>query len=130
MITLKQQIIYLFILATPIASIAWSVTHEELFKELQEHCKKQCKTGRNIIRCKFFYMLTCEYCFSHYITVLFLMISKFHMLFNDWRGYLIAGFALVWIANIYMNIFALLRINLKKDRVEANIKEEELKEKS
>jgi hypothetical protein len=33
-----------------------------------------------------------------------------------WRGYIIAFFSLVWIANIYMGLFALIRIYLKKER--------------
>ena len=49
------------------------------------------------------------------------------MVFNDWRGYLVAGFSLVWVANIYMSIFGRLRIDIKKDRLDANLKEEELK---
>jgi hypothetical protein len=35
-----------------------------------------------------------------------------------WRGYLIAFFALVWMANIYMSIFARLRLDIKRERVE------------
>jgi hypothetical protein len=34
---------------------------------------------------------------------------------QDWRGYLLAGFALVWIANIYMNVYALIRQAIKKE---------------
>jgi hypothetical protein len=37
---------------------------------------------------------------------------------NDWRGYLIAGFALVWKANMYMGIFLLLRQSIKKEKAE------------
>ncbi len=37
---------------------------------------------------------------------------------NDWRGYVIAGFALVWIANIYMSFFGFLRQNIKKEITE------------
>jgi hypothetical protein len=49
------------------------------------------------------------------------------LLYDDWRGVLIAGFALVWIANVYMSLFGRVRIDLKKDKLEANLKEEELK---
>lgn len=47
---------------------------------------------------------------------------------DDWRGYLIAGFALVWVANFYMSIFALLRTDLKKERLEAELEEKKAKE--
>ncbi len=35
----------------------------------------------------------------------------------DWRGYLIGGFALVWIANMYMSIYAFIKVDIKKERV-------------
>jgi len=75
---------------------------------------------------KFFYLFTCEYCFSHYVTILFLFITRFHLLLFDWRGYIIAGFALVWIANIYMSLYALIKMDVKKERLEAQIKEQEV----
>ena len=37
---------------------------------------------------------------------------------NDWRGYIIAGFALVWIANVYMGVFSFLRQDIKKEKTE------------
>jgi hypothetical protein len=39
-------------------------------------------------------------------------------LLNDWRGYILAGFSLVFIANVYMSFFALLRQAIKKEKVE------------
>jgi ferritin-like protein len=54
------------------------------------------------------------------------------LLYTDWRGYIISGFSLVWIANFYMTIFGLLRQGLKEKKIDANIKEtklEEIKEK-
>ena|SRR5690349_22401876 len=127
--SLSQQIIYLFLLAIPIACIAWTVTHEEVFREPRDYCVKKSKDGDSLIKRKFFYLFTCEYCFSHYVTIFFLIITGYHLLFDDWRGYLIAGFSLVWIANIYMSLFALIRTDLKKGKIDANLKEEELNEK-
>jgi hypothetical protein len=65
---------------------------------------------------KFFYLFTCEYCFSHYVTLFFLWLTRYHLLLGDRRGYVIALFTLVWIANIYMGLFALIRVDLKKER--------------
>jgi len=48
---------------------------------------------------------------------------------TNWVGYVIGGFALVWIANVYMSLYAFLRTDLKKERIEANIKQEEFEEK-
>ena len=39
-------------------------------------------------------------------------------LFADWRGYLIAGFSLVWLANVYMSGFARLRGEIKGENEE------------
>jgi len=121
---LSTQITWLFILAIPIACIAWTVTHEEVFREPREYCSKRCHNGKTIAERKFFYLFTCEYCFSHYIVAIMLLITRFQLLFTDWRGYLIAGFALVFIANVYMSLFGLIRIDLKKVRIETEIEEE------
>jgi hypothetical protein len=56
-----------------------------------------------------------------------LIITKYHLLFDDWRGYLIAGFSLVWIANIYMSLYGRIRIDLKKERIETELMEDEKK---
>jgi hypothetical protein len=40
------------------------------------------------------------------------------LLYSGWLGYLIGGFSLVWVANIYMSIFGRLRLEIKRERVE------------
>ena len=125
---LQSQIIWLFVLAIPIASISWTVTHEEVFREPREYCIRTSREGRLLIVRKFFYLFTCEYCFSHYVTVIMLVITRYQLLLDDWRGYLIAGFALVWIANIYMSLYAFIRIDIKKERIKAKNEEEKLNE--
>ncbi len=124
---LPVQITWLFILAIPIACIAWTVTHEQIFVEPREYCRRQSEVGKTILYRKFFYLFTCEYCFSHYVAAAFLLITKYKLLFTDWRGYLIAGLSLVWIANVYMSLFLLLRTDIKKDGTDVKVKEEELK---
>src|SRR6202451_4076185 len=93
------QILWLFILALPIACVAWTVTHEEVFREPRDYCVNRSKGGKNLMERKFFYLFTCEYCFSHYVTAFFLIITRFKLLYPDWRGYFVAFFSLVWIAN-------------------------------
>jgi len=116
--TILLQTAWLFLLAIPIACIAWTVTHEEVFREPREYCSNRYKNGKTLLVRKFFYLFTCEYCFSHYITVLFLFLTNFKLLMTDWRGYIIAGFALVWVANVYMSIFNFLRQDIKKEKAE------------
>ena len=124
---LGAQAIGLFILAIPIACVAWTVTHEELFREPRDYCLHRSQTCRRWFERKVFYVFTCEYCFSHYVTIVFLAITRFKLLYEDWRGYLIAFFALVWIANIYMSIFGRLRLDIKSERVEIEQKEKALR---
>lgn len=123
---LNTQIIWLFILAIPVACITWTITHEAIFSEPREYCKRQSVTGKTLLARKFFYLFTCEYCFSFYVTALFLIITNFHLLFPDWRGYLVSGFSLIWIANIYMSLFLFVRTDIKNEGMDTKIKESEL----
>ncbi len=125
---LSEEVARLFILALPVACIAWTVTKEEVFREPREYCIKKSKTCRNFFERKAFYLFTCEYCFSHYVALAFLILADFKLIFPDWRGYLIGGFALVWIANIYMSLFGFVRVGMKKEKMSADIEEIKLKE--
>ena len=127
---LSSQTAWLFLLAIPVACISWTITHEEIFSEIKKYCVQCSNESKNIIKKKFFYLFTCEYCFSHYITALMLIITKYHLLYDDWKGYLVGGFSIVWIANIYMSIYGRIRVNLKKERIEADLIEEEKKNNS
>ena len=118
----------LFLLALPIACISWTVTHEEILKEPRDVCVEKSKNSSSLFKRKFYYLFTCEYCFSHYVTLFFLFITRYHLIFDDWRGYLIGLFSLVWIANIYMSIFGILRVGLKKEKIEADIEVVKLQE--
>src|SRR5579872_4699541 len=124
--SLSRQFFELFILAIPIACIAWTVTHEEVFREPREFCHKKSESCGRLYARKFFYVFTCEYCFSHYVTVFFLFLTRYKLLYADWRGYLISGFSLVWIANLYISIFGRLRLGIKAERVEVSAKEQQL----
>jgi hypothetical protein len=123
---LSTQLQWLFILSIPIACIAWTITHEEVFREPREFCVGRSKEGKTLLTRKFFYLFTCEYCFSHYVTLFMLIITRYTLLFNDWRGYLIAGFSLVWIANLYMSIYAFIKIDIKKERIITQKEEKEV----
>lgn len=114
----------LLILAIPTACIAWTVTHEEVFREPREYCERRSQKAHSPWVRKFFYLFTCEYCFSHYVALFFIGIADFTMVFPGWRGYLIAWFSLVWVANLYMGAFGRLRLDIKRERVEIEEKQE------
>jgi len=128
--SLGIQVAWLLILALPIACIAWTVTHEEAFREPREYCERKSENARTRLRRKTFYLLTCEYCFSHYVTIFFLAITRYKLLYQAWRGYIIAGFALVWVANLYMSLFGRLRLDIKRERVEIKQVEEKVEDKN
>ena len=123
--TLGTQVALLFVLAIPTACIAWTVTHEEVFREPREYCAGRSRRDRSLVSRKFFYLFTCEYCFSHYVAIGMLVLTDYQLIYPDWRGYLIGGFALVWIANVYMSLFGRLRLDIKEERIGIEIQEAE-----
>jgi hypothetical protein len=123
------QVLWLFVLAIPIACVAWTVTHEDVFREPREYCKRKSEECRKLLERKLFYLFTCEYCFSHYVTLLFLILTRYKLLLDDWRGYLIGFFALVFVANVYMNFFSQLRVDIHVGKTEAKANEQEIEKK-
>ena len=124
MAPLGTQILWLVLLSLPVSCIAWTVTHEDLFREPREYCIRRSEgAGRWYIR-KFFYLFSCEYCFSHYVALAVLIMTGYRLLLPDWRGFILAGFALVWVANLSMSLFARLRLEIKSERVDIDLKQE------
>ena len=122
----SQQTLVLFILAIPVACVSWTVTHEAVLRDFEEFCKRESNTG-GWFRRKFFYLFTCEYCLSHYVTALSLAITRFKLIFPDWRGYVVSLFSLVWIANQYMSIYDRLRLDIKHEHISINTQQQQVK---
>ena len=122
------QLYWLLILSLVVASIAWTVTQEQIFEELREAAKKRSETAKNILVRKFFYVWTCEYCFSHWVTIVVLVISQFRMLFDDWRGYFISFFILPWLANQWMSLYRRIRVEIKRDNLVAEKVEQDIED--
>ena len=122
----RLQMLWLFVLAAPIACVAWTVTHEEVFKEVHDYCLKKSEQSRTLVVRKFFYLFTCEYCFSHYVALAVVWATGYRLLLPDWRGAILAWFTLVWIANVYMSLFGRLRLDIKRERVEIKAEEKEV----
>jgi hypothetical protein len=124
--TLGTQLIRLFMLAMPVACVAWTVTHEELFREPREYCERRSTTDPRWWVRKFFYLGTCEYCFSHYVALAAVLFTGTRLLLDDWRGIPIAWLALVWVANQLMSVHGRLRLGIKSQRTEIRVLEEQL----
>jgi hypothetical protein len=50
---LSVQLFWLFVIAIPIASVAWTITHEEVFSEARQWCERNSKNCRTLLRRKF-----------------------------------------------------------------------------
>ncbi len=119
------QILWLIILSMVVASISWTVTQEEIFKEWRDFCEDKSESCRHILQRKFFYVWTCEYCFSHWVTILVLLLTGFRLLIDDWRGYILAFFLLPWIANQWMSLYRRMRVEIKhEDALAKKVKKE------
>ena len=110
-----DQLYWLFILSLVVASVSWTVTQEKIFEEWRDWAKKQSEEASNILVRKFFYVWTCEYCFSHWVTILVILIADYRLLIGDWRGSLLAFFTLPWIANQWMSLYRRLRLDIKHE---------------
>ncbi len=116
-------------MAFAIASITWTVTQEDILRPFREYAQRQAQCAEPHWKRKFYYLFTCHYCFSHYVTFLFVAITGFKLLASNWAGYVIAFFALVWVANLYMSFYAWLRQQYKTQKFEAKAVEHEVKNK-
>jgi hypothetical protein len=124
------QVAWLLVLSIPVACVAWTVTHEEVFREPRQYCHEKSVRSRGLLRRKFFYLFTCEYCFSHYVAAAFLIVTRYKLLFPGWRGYIVAFFSLVWVANQYMSIYNRLRLDIKHEQVEIKADEQHVEERN
>ena len=121
-----QQIAGLFVLAIPVATIARTVVFEEVLREVREYCEDKSKNCRSTFARKFFYLFTCEYCFSHWVTLAVLAVTRYRLMYDDWRGVLVAFFSLVFVANAYLNLYARLKVDITSEKKEIEVKEKEI----
>ena len=112
---IAETIFTLIVLSLAVASIAWTVTQEEIFAELNDYCRARSENASNILVRKFFYVFTCEYCFSHWVTLLLLIVSGFRLQYDDWRGFALAFFVLPWLANQWMSLYRRIRVEIKHE---------------
>jgi hypothetical protein len=124
--SLSAQVVWLFLLALPVASIAWTVTHEEILREPRDWAAERSRTAASFLARKFFYICTCEYCFSHYVAAAAIAFTRYQLLLEDWRGYVVAWLALVAVANLYMSLYGRLRVDIKSEGLEVKVKEQDL----
>lgn len=115
-----QQLFTVLVLSLAVASVSWTVTQEEIFSEFREYCQRRSEASKNLLGKKFFYLFTCEYCFSHWVGLVFVALGGFTLLFDDWRGPIIAFFVVPWVANQFMSLYRRLRVEIKHEKLLAD----------
>ena len=126
-------------LAVPVAIIARACATEEICREPREFCLRRHEFYRQ--RChescdvslaarttafalqKLFYVPTCEYCLSFWISLAVVLVADYRMFFDDWRGVALACFVVMGVANVYLSLFSNLRVDSRKDRAIADTME-------
>ena len=121
--SVSTQLVWLFVLAGPVACVAWTVTHEEAFSGARRFCIERTRHGRTWLERKFFYLFTCEYLLQPLHRPRRRPARHLRLLVPGWRGTLLAWLAVVWVANIYMSLFGRLRLDIKRERVEISQEE-------
>lgn len=118
-------------LAVPVAIIVRAFTTEEIAREARDYCsrrqtayhEKQQSAGASFARrayCfaarKLHYVPTCDYCLSFWVSLVVVWIARCEIEFNDWRGTALACFVVMGVANVYLALFAYLRVDSRKER--------------
>jgi hypothetical protein len=100
--------------ALPVACIAWTVTQEEIFRELREWlCARHEDRRLAWWKRKAAYVPTCHFCFSHYVAAVVVPLFDLRLLASGWLGMVAAFFATVAMANVYISTYHVLRLALK-----------------
>jgi len=123
-----EQIFWVIVLGVAASSIAWTLTQEEIFREPRDFCDNKSKSCGSLWQRKFFYVFTCDYCFSHWATIGLLILTGFKLLIDDWRGYILAFLVVAWTANQFMSLYRRLRVEIKHKNTLAKEVEERLEE--
>lgn len=110
-----------FCYAAVVAVLVRAVTDEEIFREARTWIHDRCLApGRCWPLRKFAYLVTCEFCCSFWVSLIVVTgILQYRLGPDDWRGYGVALFVTMGLANVYLAIFSLLRVDLRKERAVA-----------
>ena len=117
---IPEQVFVLIAISIAVASVAWTVTQEEIFREPREYCERCSENSTNFFLRKFFYVFTCEYCFSHWVTLAAIVLTGFKLAIDGWGGYVLAFFVTNWLANQWMSLYRRLRVEIKKENIVAD----------
>lgn len=121
-------------LAVPVAIIVRACTTEEILRQPREFCSRQhhhydelagsgperfLQRLRYVLLAKLCYVPTCDFCFSFWVSLVVVWIAEYSMYYEDWRGFALATFVVMGVANVYLSAFSHLRVDLRKERAVA-----------
>lgn len=132
--------------ALPVAWLAWTLTHEEIFRDWWEFCSKVSKEHKQRLdqmrqtpgtyplprRVKHWalhklcFLFTCEYCVSFWVNGVVNLVTGFSVAYDGWQGRALAVFGVPWIAVLMMDVHQRLRVEIRKERAEADLAEKKL----
>ena len=123
-LALGRQLVVLFVLAIPIACVAWTVTHEEVFREPREWCVRQQPVRPHAPRAEVLLPLHLRVLLQPLRDdVLPLGDPLPAASSRDGAATCSPASRLVWIANLYMSLFGRLRLDIRKERQEIDAEE-------
>jgi hypothetical protein len=122
-------------LAAPVAIIVRACTTEEVFRQPREFCAARHRQYGDLLRRrdsasmaerarlfvleKACYVPTCDFCLSFWLSLVVVWIADYALFFEGWRGFALATFVVMGVANVYLSVFSHLRVDLRKQRATA-----------
>jgi hypothetical protein len=110
-------------LAAVVAVLDRTICQEEITKELRSYLQYWKDKARSLLVRKLCYGLTCEFCCSFWLSLLIVSVWQYQLLSDDFRGYILAVFVVMAVANVYMGFYNHIRVDLRKERAVADITE-------
>jgi hypothetical protein len=108
----------MFVYAIVVAVLVRALTREEIFKEPRQWFSAYYEDERHpfLLR-KLAYMPTCEFCCSFWVSLIVTAgVLDYRLGPDDWRGVAVGVFAVMGLANVYLGLFSLLRVDLRQER--------------
>jgi hypothetical protein len=84
--SLGVQVVWLFVLSIPIACIAWTVTQEEMFRELRDFCRKRCENEPRLVAPQILLSVHLRVLLQPLSALFFLLMTRYRLLLDDRRG--------------------------------------------
>lgn len=110
----------LLLYALVVAVISRTVTQEEIFREVKEYAKDiATDPARGWWKRKLFYPLTCQYCFSHWVAAVLVLVSGYDVTLAESMtlfSFVFSVLVLVGVANLMLVLYELITLKIQHQR--------------